>query len=150
MVSVYPNRLTGRNYKAFFQNNMPDFMADVPLVIRRELRFIHDGAPAHFSLVARRYLNRKLPGRWIGRGGSIAWPPRSPDLNPLDFYLRGHLKSLVYSSPVDDAETLRNRILAGFQTIRNMPGIWDRLRVAMRRRAEACIQAAGGHMEHLP
>ena len=22
---------------------------------------------------------------WIGRGGTIAWPPRSPDLTPLDF-----------------------------------------------------------------
>jgi hypothetical protein len=72
MVSVHPNRLTGRNYKAFFENNMPDFLADVPLVIRRELHFMHDGAPAHFNLVARRYLNRKLPGRWIGTGGPIA------------------------------------------------------------------------------
>jgi hypothetical protein len=31
----------------------------------------------------------------------------------------------------------------------NTPGIWDRLQVSMRRRAEACIQAGGGHMEHL-
>jgi hypothetical protein len=60
-----------------------------------------------------------------------------------------HLKSLVHSSPVDDVETLRNRTVAGFQTIRNMPGIWNRLRVAMRSRAEACIQAGLGHMEHL-
>jgi hypothetical protein len=51
---------------------------------------------------------------------------------------------------VDGAETLINRVLAGFQTIRNMPGIWDRLRVAMRRRSEAPIQVGGGHMEHLP
>jgi hypothetical protein len=35
------------------------------------------------------------------------------------------------------------------QTLRNIPGMWDRLRVAIRRRAEACIQAGGGHMEHL-
>jgi hypothetical protein len=28
-----------------------------------------------------------------------------------------------------DVETLRNRIVAGFQTVRNMPEIWDRLRV---------------------
>jgi hypothetical protein len=116
----------------------------MPLIIRRELHFMHDGAPA-----ARRYLNRKLPGRWIGTGGPISWPPRSPDLNPLDFYLWGHLKLLVYSSSVDDVETLRNRIVAGFQTIRNMPGIWDSLRVAMRRRDEACIQAGGGHVEYL-
>jgi hypothetical protein len=31
----------------------------------------------------------------------------------------------------------------------NMPGIWDRLWVTMRRRAEACIRAGGEHMEHL-
>jgi hypothetical protein len=46
-------------------------------------------------------------------------------------------------------EILRNRTVADFQTIRNMPGIWHRLRVAMRHRAEPCIQAGGGHMEHL-
>jgi hypothetical protein len=73
---------------------MPDFLADVPLIICRELHFVHDGAPAQFSL-ARWYLNRKFPGRKIGRGGPIAWPPRSSDLNPLDFYLWEYLKSLV-------------------------------------------------------
>jgi hypothetical protein len=39
--------------------------------------------------------------------------------------------------------------VARSQTIRNMPGIWDRLRVAMRRQAKPCIQAGGAHMEHL-
>jgi transposase len=123
------------------ENNMPDFLADMPLIIHRELHFMHDGAPTHFSLVARRYLNRKLPGQWISRGGPIAWPPHSPDLNTLHFFLWAHLKSLVYLSPVNDVETLQNRIVAGFQTIRNMPGIWGRLRAAMTRQAEARIQA---------
>jgi hypothetical protein len=72
-----------------------------------------------------------------------------PNLNPLDFYLWGHLKSLVYSSPVDDVETLRNRIVPRLQTIRNMPGVWDRLPAAMSPRAEACIPEGGGHMEYL-
>jgi hypothetical protein len=36
---------------------------------------------------------------------------------------------------------------AGFQIICNMPGIWGRLWMAMRRQAEA--QAEGGHVEHL-
>jgi hypothetical protein len=31
-------------------------------------------------------LDVKFPGRWIGRGGPIAWPPRSPDLTPLDIF----------------------------------------------------------------
>ncbi|KAJ4447321.1 hypothetical protein ANN_09325 [Periplaneta americana] len=71
-----------------------------------------------------------------GRGGPIAWPPRSPDLNPLDFYLWGHLKSLVYSSPVPDLESLRNRIVACSEDIRNIPGVWDRVRRSMRHRCE--------------
>jgi hypothetical protein len=30
-----------------------------------------------------------------------------------------------------------------------MPGLWDRLRVAMRRLDKPCIPAGGAHMEHL-
>jgi hypothetical protein len=35
---VLPNKHSGWNYKAFLEN-MADFLADVPLIIRRELRF---------------------------------------------------------------------------------------------------------------
>jgi hypothetical protein len=109
---------------------------------------MHDGAPAHFSLCARSHLNACYRGHWIGRGGPIAWPPRSPDLNPLDFFLWGYLKSLVYSTAVNDAATLRERIVDACQTIRTTPGILELVRNSMRRRAEACIQAGGGHFKH--
>ncbi|KAJ4431095.1 hypothetical protein ANN_19690 [Periplaneta americana] len=100
---------------------------------------MHDGAPAHFSRTALRYLDRRFPDRWICRGGPIAWHPRSPDLNPLDFYLWGHLKSLVYSSPVPDLESLRNRIVACSEDIRNTPGVWDRVRRSMRHRFKQVV-----------
>jgi hypothetical protein len=35
----------------------------------------------------REYLNTGFPGRGIGRAAPIAWPPRSPDLTLMDFYL---------------------------------------------------------------
>ena len=35
----------------------------------------------------------------IGQGGPVPWPARSPDLNPLDFWLWGHLKAMVYAAP---------------------------------------------------
>ncbi|KAJ4436157.1 hypothetical protein ANN_18787 [Periplaneta americana] len=143
---VLVNRLTGQAYTSFLENTIPHVLEDTPLINRQH---IHDGAPAHFSRTARRYLDRRFPDRWIGRGGPIAWPPRSPDLNPLDFYLWGHLKSLVYSSPVPDLESLRNRIVACSEDIRNTPGVWDRVRRSMRHRCEVCIQAGGGHFEHL-
>ncbi|KAJ4434371.1 hypothetical protein ANN_22931 [Periplaneta americana] len=96
---VLVNRLTGQAYTNFLENTIPHVLEDTPLINRQHIHFLHDGAPAHFSRTARRYLDRRFPDRWIGRGGPIAWPPRSSDLNPLDFYLWGHLKSLVYSSP---------------------------------------------------
>ncbi|GBN05042.1 hypothetical protein AVEN_123636-1 [Araneus ventricosus] len=34
----------------------------------------------------------------IGYGGCVEWPPRSPDLNSLDFFLWGYIKQLVYAT----------------------------------------------------
>ncbi|KAJ4451919.1 hypothetical protein ANN_03397 [Periplaneta americana] len=134
---VLVNRLTGQAYTNFLENTLPH----VSIVNCQHIHFLHDGAPAHFSRTARWYLDRRFPDRWIGRGGPIAWPPRSPDLNPLDFYLWGHLKSLVYSSPVPDLESLWNRIVACSEDIRNTPGVWDRVCRSMRHRCEVYIQA---------
>jgi hypothetical protein len=44
-----------------------------------------DGTPPHYLGEVREYLNTRFPGRRIGRAAPIAWPPRSPDLKPLDF-----------------------------------------------------------------
>ena len=38
------------------------------------------------------HLDREMPGRWLGSGGPTLWPPRSPDLIPLDFFLCGYVK----------------------------------------------------------
>ena len=48
--------------------------------------FQQDGASAHYAIIVRDRLNDKLPGRWIGRRGTIEWPARSPDLTPCDFF----------------------------------------------------------------
>jgi hypothetical protein len=37
-----------------------------------------------------------FPGRWVGRGGPTAWPPRSLDLTPR-FFAWGFIKDVVYS-----------------------------------------------------
>jgi hypothetical protein len=50
---------------------------------------MHDVASAHSSRAVRDVLSNTYRDRWIGRREPTAWPPRSPDLNPLDIYLRG-------------------------------------------------------------
>ena len=55
-----------------------------------------DGAPPHWGLQVRAFLNDKFPERCIGRGGEAACPPRSPDINPLDFFLWGYEKTEAF------------------------------------------------------
>jgi hypothetical protein len=62
-----------------------------------------------------------LHARWIGRGGPTAWPSSSPDFNPLEVYLWGHLNTRVYAAPVDNRKALQRRTVDICQTIRNCP-----------------------------
>lgn len=43
------------------------------------------------------------------------WPPRSPDLTPLNFYLWGHTKQIVYSTLIRTKEELLQNIIAAGQ-----------------------------------
>jgi hypothetical protein len=89
----FDNNITGKTYLHMIQNYLMDFLDDVPLQQRNNMFFQEDGAPLHYALVVRNYLSEQFPNRWIGRRGLVEWPPRSPDLTPLDFFLWGHLKS---------------------------------------------------------
>jgi hypothetical protein len=53
-----------------------------------------DGAPGRHPVPVRNWLNEHFDERWIGRRGTFRWPPRSPDLTPLNFLLYNHIKSL--------------------------------------------------------
>ena len=79
--------------------------------------FQQDGAPPHWSLIVRDFLNETFPNRWIGRNGPTPWPPRSPDITPLDFFLWGYVKDRVYRTPVRDVETLQSRIIEVLATV---------------------------------
>jgi hypothetical protein len=38
-----------------------------------------------------------MPGGWISRAASTAWPPRSPDLTSMDFFcLWNNVKNFIY------------------------------------------------------
>lgn len=146
---VLPDRLNGDAYRAFLENNLPELLQDLPLAVRGNLWFMHDGAPPHFQLHVRQFLDETYGRQWIGRGGPVSWPPRSPDLNPIDFYVWGHLKTLVYERPIDTRDDLLRRIIDACETIRNTYGIFERVRQSMTRRVDACIRENGRHIEHL-
>ena len=63
------------------------------------------------------FLDSTSPKRWIGRDGPTPWPPRSPDITPLDFFLWEYVKDKVFSTPVPGITHLKARIKDAFATI---------------------------------
>jgi len=109
--------------------------------------FQHDGAPPHYTRHVREYLNESFPNRWLGCGGPVAWPPRSPDLTPLDYYLGGHMKTLVYETKVDSRAALCHHISVAAGHISNHPDNIASATQSLLMRAENCIATGGGHFE---
>lgn len=144
---VLPNRVGGNDYADFLEENLPNLLEDFPLNIRRTMWFQHDGAPPHNSRRVRNYLDTQFPNSWIGRGGPVAWPARSPDLNPLDFFLWSFLKSFIYQDPVESLEELEEKLHCAVGNI--TPEMLQLTQQSLIHRANACIQMAGLHFEHI-
>ena len=81
-------------------------VGDIPLLFRQNLWIQLDGCPVHYARPVRQWLNDHYPQRWIGRGGPIPWPQRSPDITPLDFYLWGIVKEIVYQTQINMLYTI--------------------------------------------
>lgn len=109
--------------------------------------FQQDGAPPHWGSNVREALDDKFPDSWIGRGGPISWPPRSPDITPLDYFLWGYVKNKVYSSPVKNIEELKERIETAINNISPelLARVWKNLEIRLR----ALKDNGGGHIENL-
>ena len=142
-----PERLDAETFYDFLQDDFENLLENVPLAVRRRIWLQMDGAPAHFARRVRGWCDREFPNRWIGRGGPIAWPPRSPDLTACDFFLWGHLKGLVYTTPRNNLADLRQRIDAAVQTI--SPEMLQSVQGNIVRRARLCIQVEGRNFEQL-
>lgn len=146
---IFPGPLTGNMYSAFLERILPGLLENVPINIRRRMWYQHDGAPAHFSNASRQVLDNNYPNRWIGRGGPVPWPPRSPDLTPLDFFVWGHMKSLVYETPVESEENLIARIAVAAGDMSDNRRMVARVHRSLRNRCMSCVRMIGRHFEHL-
>lgn len=122
----------------------------LPQLSRRQkasIIFQQDGAPPHWGLHVRTFLNEKFPNRWIGRDGPFHWAARSPDLTPLDFFLWGFVKTRVYrpNTVYNSIEELQNEITSVLHAIDGE--MLQRVFDSLRDRYILCMQNGGGHME---
>lgn len=149
---VLPNPMTAELYLNFLQNDLPvliqNAIEDIPLADRRDLWYQLDGSGPHFGSIVRDHLNNMFPNRWIGRGGPVAWPARSPDLTPLDFFLWGEIKRRVYSPPrPETAEELWAKIEDVANDIRNHKYSIEASTLSVSHRTLICIEKEGGRFE---
>jgi hypothetical protein len=54
-----------------------------------------NGEPPNFGKIVHRFLNEPFRNKWIGRGGFLTWPPRSPYLTPLGFFLWAYVRNII-------------------------------------------------------
>ncbi|GFW89713.1 DUF4817 domain-containing protein [Trichonephila clavipes] len=76
----------------------------------QELWFQQDGATCHTARATIDLLKDTFGDRLISRFGPVNRPPRSCDLTPLDYFLWGYVKSLVYADKPQTLDHLEDNI----------------------------------------
>ncbi|GBN25045.1 hypothetical protein AVEN_108528-1 [Araneus ventricosus] len=107
--------------------------------------FQRDGAPPHYDNIVREFLDTTFLQLWIGRDAVMAWPPRSPDITPLDFYLWGYVKQHVYSERINDVNLLKPRITDIIHSV--TPDVHTRVWEELDYRLDVCRATNGTHIE---
>ncbi|KAA5634671.1 hypothetical protein F3G63_34680 [Pseudomonas aeruginosa] len=106
--------------------------------------FQQDGATSHTSNTAMPVIRQLFPGKVISKRGDISWPPRSPDLTPMDFFLWGYLKAKVYDTNPRSIEALKENIRREMTSISAVTcrAVIDNF----RRRLQECRDRNGLHL----
>jgi len=139
-------RCRARTIWHFWRETLPELLEEIPADDQPQW-FQHDGAPSHYTRAVVNHLNDRFPGRWLGRNGPQRWPPRSPDLTPLDFFLWGHIKKVVYATEPIAPEEVVAKIWAVQATIteEQLQGVRRNLLL----RCQKCLDANGGTFEQI-
>ncbi|GFV21007.1 uncharacterized protein LOC101238613 [Trichonephila clavipes] len=111
---LHPEKLTGHKvtvngdrYRAMMTNF---FIPELNNHDVQELWFQQDGATCHTARATIDLLKDTFGDRLISRFGPVNWPPRSCDLTPLDYFLWGYVKSLVYADKPQTLDHLEDNI----------------------------------------
>lgn len=144
----YEGNLTANSFVNILRTYIVPFLEDLPLAVARNIYYQQDGCPPHNARITTDLLNEEFGQNWIGTRGPISWPARSCDLTPLDFFLWGRLKDLIFKGrAIETREELREATRQAFAVISPVELINSSNSV--RRRCLLCIQQGGVQFEHL-
>ncbi|KAK9873071.1 hypothetical protein WA026_020802 [Henosepilachna vigintioctopunctata] len=95
--------VNGERYRTMTRNLFLPQLTELNLV---DMWFHQDGATCHTARETMDMLKDEFGEQLISRNGPVNWPPRSCDLTPLDYFLWGYVKSLVYVNRPNTIEAL--------------------------------------------
>lgn len=135
-------RLNGESYR--------DILRDIVIPWCRQVSqgagfiFQQDGAPPHTSELAQNWLRDNLSGseKWWPKS---MWPPCSPDLSPLDYFLWSYLEARVNRTAHANVNDLKVKIEAEMAGLKE--AVVTKACRKFRVRLQACVAAKGGHFE---
>ncbi|KAJ3649791.1 hypothetical protein Zmor_021512 [Zophobas morio] len=110
--------------------------------------FQQDGATAHTTRENLRYLEEFYDDRIISLRANPEWPPRSPDLTPLDFSVFGWMKDSIYKNRIHTLEELMDKITRFCNENLNEEVLQD-IFENKKRRVALCLRENGQHFQHL-
>ncbi|GFU46714.1 DUF4817 domain-containing protein [Trichonephila clavipes] len=99
--------VNGDRYRAMITNF---FIPELNNHDVQELWFQQDGATCHTARATIDLLKDTFGDRLISRFGPVNWLPRSCDLTPLDYFLWGYVKSLIYADKPQTLDHLEDNI----------------------------------------
>lgn len=102
---------------------------------------LQDGATCHTANETQAWLERNTPD-FIGKN---QWPPRSPDLNALDYSIWSILVDRACREPHETIESLKEALQREWEALDE--GLLRRIVDDFPRRLDACISVGGKHFE---
>ena len=103
-----------------------------------------DGATSHTSHASMAEIQSFFGDRVISKG---LWPPRSPDLTPPDYFLWAYLKGRFYQNKPRTIDAFKANITEEIQAV--TADVLARTFQNMARRVQSCLDANGGHFQHM-
>lgn len=136
--------VTGERYRDMITNYFWHHLDNFNL---NAMWFQQDGATCHTACQTIDLLREKFDGRVISRNGYVNWPPRSCDITPLDFFLWGYVKSLVYANKPSTLNDLKNNII---QVISNIGAdLCEKVAKNWSTRMRYLQKSRGAHLEEV-
>ncbi|GFV34231.1 uncharacterized protein TNCV_1154061, partial [Trichonephila clavipes] len=136
--------VNGDRYRALITNF---FIPELNNHDVQELWFQQDGATCHTARATIDLLKDTFGDRLISRFEPVNWPPRSCDLTPLDYFLWGYVKSLVYADKPQTLDHLEDNIRRVIADIR--PKMLEKVIENWTSRLDYIRVSRGSHMPEI-